>query len=64
MNPSSLQTEIGWGCSLTNSTLHNGVGSLGCESSIFFFSQKKSILLVVLFMIQPEIKSNEIGKLN
>ena len=29
-----------------------------------FFSQKKSILLVVLFMIQPEIKSNEIGKLN
>jgi len=41
MNPSSLQTEIGWGCSLTNSTLHNGVGSLGCESSIFFFSLKK-----------------------
>jgi hypothetical protein len=41
MNPSSLQTEIGWGCSLTNSTLHNGVGSLGCESSIFFFFLKK-----------------------
>jgi hypothetical protein len=45
MYVNSLQTEIGWGCSFTNLTLHNGVGSLSYESSIFFFL-KKSILLL------------------
>jgi len=40
MNVNSLQTEIGWGCSFTNLTLHNGVCSLSCESLIFFFSKK------------------------
>lgn len=62
INAGSSQIKIGWSWATTTSTLHIEVSSLGCKLSIFFFLKKKESILIVLFMVQPGIKRDEIDK--
>jgi len=63
INAGSLQIKLGWSWATITSTLHIEVSSLGCKLSIFFFfSKKKESILIVLFMVQPGIKRDEIDK--
>jgi len=60
INAGSLWTETHWSCSTITLSLHIGVGSLGCELSIFFL--KKNQIFLILFIVQPKIKTYIVRK--